>query len=82
MSAKDSTNKFDLFLSKLEDFICWSLFGILLVIAAHALLLSQIAACYYIATAVLVCPRTPLQNHLRVAFVIIAFIIGIAFGLI
>ncbi|MDZ4878204.1 MAG: hypothetical protein CLLPBCKN_007639 [Chroococcidiopsis cubana SAG 39.79] len=82
MSAKGSANKLDLFLSKLEDLICWSLFGILLVVAAHALLLSQIAACYYAATAVLIFPRTPLQSHLRVALVVLAFIIGIVFGLI
>ncbi|PSM47526.1 hypothetical protein C7Y66_19290 [Chroococcidiopsis sp. CCALA 051] len=82
MSAKDSANKLEFFLSKLEDFVCWLIFGILLVVAVHALLLSQIAAFYYIATAVLVCPRTPLQNNLRVDLVVLVFIIGIAFGLI
>ena len=82
MSAKDSANKLDLFLTKLENFVCWLLFGVLLLIAAHALLLLQIAACYYVATAILVCPRTPLQNPLRVALVVLAFIIGIVFGLI
>ncbi|MBD2309703.1 hypothetical protein H6G17_30235 [Chroococcidiopsis sp. FACHB-1243] len=82
MSAKDSANNLDIFLAKLENFVCWLLFGVLLVIAAHALLLLQIATCYYVATAILVCPRTPLKNNLRVALVILAFIIGIAFSLI
>ncbi|URD53577.1 hypothetical protein [Chroococcidiopsis sp. CCNUC1] len=82
MSAKDSASKLEFFLSKLEDFVCWLLFGILLVVAVHALLLSQIAALYYIATAVLVCPRTPLSTNVRVASVVLAFIVGIAFRLI
>ncbi|OWY69034.1 hypothetical protein B7486_23375 [cyanobacterium TDX16] len=82
MSAKDSANKFNIFLAKLENFVYWLLFGVLLVVAAHALLLSQIAACYYVATAVLVCPRTPLTTNVRVASVGLALIVGIVFGLI
>ncbi|MBD2309724.1 hypothetical protein H6G17_30360 [Chroococcidiopsis sp. FACHB-1243] len=82
MSAKDSANNLDIFLTKLENFVCWLLFGVLLVIAAHALLLLQIAACYYVATAILVCPRTPLPTSIRVASVVLASIVGIVFGLI
>jgi hypothetical protein len=82
MSAKDSANNLDIFLAKLEIFVCWLLFGVLLVIAAHALLLLQIAACYYVATAILVCPRTLLPTNVRVTSVVLAFIVGIAFRLI
>ncbi|AFY91147.1 hypothetical protein [Chroococcidiopsis thermalis] len=82
MSAKDSTNYLDIFLTKLENFVCWLLFGVLLVVAAHALLLLQIATLYYVATAMLVCPRTPLSTNVRVASVVLAFIVGIAFRLI
>lgn len=77
-------------MNKLETIVAWLLTGTLLLIAIGTALgfmvsynfFSLGALIYYLATSVIICPKTPINLSLRTFCGLMAFIIGLLFGLV